>query len=163
MLVILSWSGLLATILLFRRLKHVARRIPSRALLHQCNIIGSQLPIAALLIASWDRYNRAPEAIGYAVLTPLPGPGLPWPVALSANRLEGPDWDWNYLFRQLESEFLLGAWAIITLVLAIQFSIALIRVRRADHELTTYSRELLSSQSPSKNPMPPEPSPASSV
>jgi hypothetical protein len=170
MLSTLSWSGVVATILLFRRLKHVAGRIPSRALLYQSNIVGSQLPIATLLVASFASgdFRYAPEAFQYAILTPLPGVGLPWPLALRAHPFDASFWDWLfYEVRSLEPDFLIFAWAIIvtyaTLFLAIQFLIALIRVRRADHELSTYSRALLTSQSPSKNPIPPEPIPASSV
>ena len=169
MLFLLTWSGVPATILVFRRLKHIARRIPSKSLLHLSTIIGSQLPIASVLLAMVyaPAANYHPEAFLYATLSPLPGAGLPWPLAFSAYHLRG---EWANLLRHVRSfspEFLLGALVVIVsvgaLALAIQFLIALIRVRRADHQLTTYSRELLSSQAPSKNPIPPEPSPASSV
>jgi hypothetical protein len=38
---LIAWSGLPATLLFFRRLKYLARRIPSNWLLQQCNVIGS--------------------------------------------------------------------------------------------------------------------------
>ena len=166
LIAILTWTGIVATILLFRRLKHIARRIPSRTLLHQCNVIGSQLPIAALLLAWFDvrNFRFEPDAFQHAVLAPLPGASLPWPLALDAYRTDS--FFWNYVSawqRSLDPLFLIAAWAIIVtianLFLAIQFLIALIRVRRADRELSTYSREVLTSQSPAKIRFPPNPYP----
>jgi hypothetical protein len=142
---LIAWTGLPATFLMFRRLKYVARHIPSPLLLHQCNVIGSQLPLATLIVATMSHGwgDRTPMAFMYVMDSPFPGAGMPW---LIVTKLSDLDWlQWNQL--QINAEFLLGAWAVLctlgAFALAVQFLIALIAVRRADADLPADCRRLL--------------------
>ena len=146
LLELVSWSGVPATLLFFRRLKYLARRIPSRWLVQQCNVIGSQLPIAMVLLCGWARHEfggeRVPEAFRYAVTAPLPGMGLPWPLTLKISELQ---WiRWEYVLNDLESVLFIcvAAVQLWTGVVVVQFLIALMRVRRGgvDRQLVEYCR-----------------------
>jgi hypothetical protein len=141
----LTWSGLVATGLAFRRLKYVAVRIPSQALLHQCNVIGSQWPLVIVVVASFmaERSDRLNQAFGYAVHAPLPGAGLPWPLVFHAPELQ---WiRWGDLAPHADS--VLIGWVLAVSVGAValvaQFAVALVRVRRADSGLPAYCGQLL--------------------
>ena len=150
LLLLLGWTSLIATLLFFRRLKYVARKIRSRSLLVQCNIIGSQWPVATVLLAitmgSRISFQYEPSALVYAAVTPLPAAGLPWLLVENAERLR---WlNWNYL--QNSPEVLLQAWPVLfqiaTFILAVEFLIILIRVRRrhlSDRDLPAYCRDLV--------------------
>jgi hypothetical protein len=105
-------------------------------------VIGSQLPVAMVLLCGWAGHEfggeRVPTAFHYAVTAPLPVAGVPWPLALQVSQLR---WiRWEYVLH--DSESLLFAWVVavqfLTGVIVIQFLVALIRVRRGDRELVEY-------------------------
>jgi hypothetical protein len=145
LILLLSWSAVPSTLLLFRRLKYVVRRLPSRFLLAQCNAIGSQLPLAFLLItlsgAAAYRYEN--DAARYAMSTPIPAAGLPWVIVGTAKDI------WMYYERELrpDAAFIaitfVVALTVANLILMIELVVVLIRARRADADLPAYCREQL--------------------
>ena len=150
LLLLLGWSSLITTLFFFRRLKYVARKINSRLLRIQCDIIGSQWPVATVLLTIvLDRREflyPEPDALVYAATTPLPAIGVPWLLMANAERLR---WlSWNYV--ENNPEIILKSWPVFvhlaTFILAIEFLVTLIRVRRrqsSDRDLPAYCKDLL--------------------
>jgi hypothetical protein len=166
LLLLLGWSSLITTLLFFRRLKYVARQIKSRLLGLQCDVIGSQWPVATVLLAIVlghefisGRYAfwHEPDALVYAATTPLPAAGLPWLLVVNADRL---GWlNWNYV--EDNPKIILKAWPtfihVATFILVVEFLMTLIRIRRrrlSYGDLPTYSRDLL--QKIERDPAPAE-------
>jgi hypothetical protein len=147
----IAWCGIPATLLAYRRLGYLARHIPSDALRYQCNVVGSQFPLAVLAIMAFlRRYNgELPDAVGYAMTAPLPAAGIPWPLVQAAPKLGYVRW----IDLPVDAGELLMTWSILVHVAApllmIQFVIALVRVRRADRDLPGYCRERLVALEPS--------------
>jgi hypothetical protein len=152
LLLILSGIAIVSTLLVFRRLKYVARRLPSKALLHQCNFIGSQSPVAIVLLTLvlnriGDSFGDGLDSFYYTLQVPVPGAGLPWALYSGSTLIRFVDWtDWDD-----QPKILLIAWPMLltlaTLLLAVQFLFALVRARRADSGLPAYCRDLIRTQS----------------
>lgn len=142
------WIGVPATFLVYRRLKFVARRVPSKVLAAQCGLVGSQLPLASILVVMflWNHGERDKEAFAYAVSAPLPGVGAPWPIVARADQLEWVRWE--YLLS--EPEHFTVLWPVLfslwALVLMVEFAVVLVRVRRRGGELAAYCREVLAAR-----------------
>jgi hypothetical protein len=143
----LQWVGPVATFLVFRRLKYVARRLGSKALLGQSALVGSQLPLAmvVLTVFTWREYGRDADALGYLVSRPMPGIGAPWPMVFNVGELRWVRWE---MFLEMPG-YLLMAWPVVftalALVLLVEFAVVLVRLlrRRGRGELAAYCRGLV--------------------
>jgi hypothetical protein len=136
-----------ATLLLFRRLRHVAGRIPAPFLRWQCAVVGSQLPLTTITLY-WvlsREFRFMPDALRYAGMAPMPGAGIPWPIAINAQDFPWSSWNWELLLADPQA-FLATVMVLPTvcvLPLAVEYLIVLLWVRRSDRQLPGYCRELL--------------------
>jgi hypothetical protein len=144
---LLTWTGVVATLLLFRRLKHVAGRIPAPVLRWQCAVVGSQLPLTTITLhwVMFREFQSAPDALRYATISPMPGAGIPWPIVVNARDFPWSSWNWELLISNPEA-FLTMVMVLPTvciLPVAVQYLVVLLWVRRSDRELPGYCRGLL--------------------